>query len=160
MPSVHLRSRCRSHTTRNRPARSKTITGRHANQRCHCVACVGRLDSISHNALRPSAKPSAMHQTGGFALSPYVPRGHTASFGCPTANHGAVLPRSDHGELYARACSFSAPLSTRRSRVGCGRALRSAELVPLQSAAPRRGSVVWRRIACPVHPRNKTYASF
>ena len=68
MPSVHLRSRYWSHTRRRCPARSEMKIGRHANQRCHCAASVGRLNSISdNNALRllskaasPCSKPAAL----------------------------------------------------------------------------------------------------
>jgi hypothetical protein len=49
-----------------------------------------------------------MYQTGGFALSPYVPRGHTASLGVqPTMPERSSLGRT-RGSIRPRAFVFSA----------------------------------------------------
>jgi hypothetical protein len=60
MPSVHLRSTYWSHATRCHPARSRTITGRHANQRCQCMADGRGLRGISY----PNASAAAGHASG------------------------------------------------------------------------------------------------
>ena len=51
-PSVHLRSTNWSHATRRRPALSRTITGRHANQRCQCMADGGGLHGIDREPIQ------------------------------------------------------------------------------------------------------------
>jgi hypothetical protein len=51
LSKVHLRSRYLSHATR-RPPRLWTTTGRHANQRCQCMADDGRFDGISYKNAR------------------------------------------------------------------------------------------------------------
>src|SRR6516225_205012 len=73
-----------------------------------------------------------MDQTRGFALSPYVPHGHTESLGVQRRSG----PPSDHGEVYARARSFSAPLSTRRSRVRASSLLISSTSLSFCSDVP------------------------
>ena len=58
-----------------------------------------------------------MDQTAWLYLVPFVPRGRTASFGLQPTMPEPVLPRSDNGEVYARAHSFSASRTKRGKNI-------------------------------------------
>ena len=121
-----------------------------------------------------TAKPSAMHQTGGFALSPYVPRGHPASFGRPTDNAGAVLPRSDQREsIHPRVVAFDPTFWVKSARITPAYSINSCARAPaawrcLPRSAPlirswknrRTRSPMWTlRLPCPATRLNRLGAT-